>query len=196
MATIGLTGGVGSGKSTVAALLAEHGAVVIDADAIAREVVAPGQPALAELAAEFGPGIIAADGSLDRAALAATAFSDEAARARLNAITHPRIAARTAELMAAAADDAVIVHDVPLLVENGLAPAYDLVVVVEAEKDIRLARLATRGLPAAEARRRIAAQASDDERREVADVVVSNNGDLTALTRQVDDLWAEISLLR
>ena len=196
MATIGLTGGVGSGKSTVAALLAGHGAVIIDADAIAREVVAPGQPALVELVEAFGDAILAADGSLDRAALAAAAFTDDDARARLNAITHPRIAARTAELMAAAPPDAVIVHDVPLLVENGLAPAYDLVVVVEADAEVRLERLAQRGLPAAEARRRMAAQASDDERREVADVVVTNNGDLTALARQIDDLWEEISLLR
>lgn len=137
MVTIGLTGGVGSGKSTVARMLGEHGAFVVDADAVAREVVAPGTPGLGAVAAEFGPDVIAADGSLDRAALAAIVFTDDAARARLNAIVHPLIAARTAELMAEAAAGQVVVHDVPLLVENQLAAAYDVVVVVLADDAVR-----------------------------------------------------------
>jgi len=197
MVTVGLTGGVGSGKSTVAALLAAHGALVIDADAIAREVVAPGEPALTEIADAFGPEVIRGDGELDRPALAARVFTDGEARARLNAITHPRIAARTAEIMAGAAPGQVVVHDVPLLVENRLAGAYDLVVVVEASREVRMQRLALRGMPAAEAERRMASQASDAERREVADVVITNNGDLASLERQVDELWLEkISCLR
>ena len=193
MTTIGLTGGVGSGKSTVAGLFAQHGALVIDADAVAREVVAPGTPALAEIVDAFGPTVLTADGSLDRPALAAIVFSDPEARAALNAITHPRIGARTAELMAQAAPDQVIVHDVPLLVENGLAPAYDLVVVVEAAEDIRLTRLLARGMSDDDARRRMAAQATDAERRDVADVVIANNGDLGSLAAQVDAVWQQIT---
>ena len=135
MTRIGLTGGVGSGKSTVAALLAAKGALVIDADALAREVVAPGSEGLADIVAAFGTDVLADDGSLDRPALAEIVFGDESARAQLNAITHPRIAARTVELMATAEAGQVIVHDVPLLVENNLAPAYDLVVVVEADPE-------------------------------------------------------------
>lgn len=193
MTTIGLTGGVGSGKSTVAGLFAQHGALVIDADAVAREVVAPGTPALAEIVDAFGPTVLTADGSLDRPALAGIVFTDPAARAALNAITHPRIGARTAELMAQAAPDQVIVHDVPLLVENGLAPAYDLVVVVEAAEDIRLTRLLARGMSDDDARRRMAAQATDAERRDVADVVIANNGDLGSLAAQVDAVWQQIT---
>ena len=196
MTTIGLTGGVGSGKSTVAGLFAQHGALVIDADAVAREVVAPGTPALAEIVDAFGPTVLTADGSLDRPALAAIVFSDPEARAALNAITHPRIGARTAELMAQAAPDQVIVHDVPLLVENGLAPAYDLVVVVEAAEDIRLTRLLARGMSDDDARRRMAAQATDAERRDVADVVIANNDDLASLAAQVDEVWRRITLRR
>lgn len=189
---IGLTGGIGSGKSTVAAMLADRGALVIDADAVARGVVAPGSEGLAAVAAEFGPSILAADGSLDRAALAAVAFADDAARHRLNATLHPRIAAHTAELMAAATPGQPIVHDVPLLVENGLAPAYDAVIVVEAPLDVRLARLAGRGVTDADARRRMAAQATDDERRTVADVIIDNSGDLAALADQVDRAWRKL----
>lgn len=195
MARIGLTGGVGSGKSTVAALLAGKGALVVDADALAREVVAPGSDGLREIEAAFGPGVLADDGSLNRPALAAIVFADEEARARLNAITHPRIAARTLELMAAAAPGQVIVHDVPLLVENKLAPAYDLVVVVEADQQVRLARLEARGMPAEEARRRMASQASDEERREVADVVIDNSGSVAELESAVDQLWQRILAL-
>lgn len=194
MTTIGLTGGVGSGKSTVADLFARHGALVIDADAVAREVVEPGAPALDEIVEAFGPTVLGDDGSLDRPALAAIVFSDPQARARLNAITHPRIGARTAQLMAAAEPDQVIVHDVPLLVENGLAPAYDLVVVVEASENVRLARLLRRGMSHNDARRRMAAQATDAERRDVADVVIANNGDLASLAAQVAAVWRQITL--
>jgi dephospho-CoA kinase len=161
---VGLTGGVGSGKSTVAGLLADHGAVVIDADTIAREVVAPGTPGLAAVLARFGDSVAASDGSLDRPALAAIVFNDEAARLDLNAIVHPLIGARTAELMAAAPPDAIVVHDIPLLVEGNLADAFDAVVVVEADQHTRLQRLELRGLPEADARARMAAQASDEQR--------------------------------
>lgn len=193
MRRIGLTGGVGSGKSSVAKMLAERGALVIDADALAREVVAPGSEGLAEIVAAFGPQMLLPDGSLDRQALADIVFDDPEARTTLNAITHPRIATRTAEIMKAAAPGQVVVHDVPLLVENELAPAYDLVVVVIASPETRLARLAERGMPGEEARRRMAAQATDDERRAVADVVIDNDGTWTDLQAQVERLWERIN---
>jgi dephospho-CoA kinase len=189
MLSIGLTGGVGSGKSTVAQLLAEHGAVVIDADAIAREVVEPGADGLRAVAAEFGPTALTAEGRLDRSALADLVFHDPQARLRLNAILHPRIAAHTAEIMASLPPDAIVVHDVPLLVENDLAGAYELVMVVEADRRLRLERLEARGMPPEEARRRMAAQATDAERRAVADVVVRNHGDRADLASQVDEIW-------
>jgi len=187
---VGLTGGIGAGKSAVAARLAARGAAVVDADAVAREVVAPGTAGLAEVAAAFGPVVLAADGSLDRPALGRIVFADPAARRRLEAITHPRIGARTAELAAAAeaAGTAVLVHDVPLLVESGLQGTYDVVLVVEAPLDVRLARLAGRGLPAAEARARIASQA-DSQRRAVATYVVNNAGSLAELDARVEGLW-------
>lgn len=192
MLRVGLTGGIGSGKSTVAGRLAEHGATVIDADRLAREVVAPGTDGLAEVAAEFGDRVLAGDGSLDRAALAATVFADEAARKRLNAILHPRIGARTAELTAAAPPDAVIVHDVPLLVEGGMAPAYHLVLVVHADVEARVRRLAEgRGMAEADARARIATQADDEARRAVADVWLDNSGTPDTVLAEVDALWAD-----
>ncbi len=190
---IGLTGGIGSGKSTVARLLAADGAYIVDADAIAREVVAAGTPGLAALAAEFGPGILAQDGELDRGSLAAVAFADSRNRAKLDAITHPLIQARTVELMSQVPPGAVIVHDVALLAELGLAPAYDLVVVVESPDDVRMLRLVERGLFEADIRRRIAAQASDEQRRATADVVIENSGDVDELRDQVDNLWARIT---
>jgi dephospho-CoA kinase len=193
---VGLTGGVGSGKSTVAALLAEHGAVVVDADAIAREVVAPGTPGLAAVLARFGAAVTAPDGSLDRPALAAIVFNDESARLDLNAIVHPLIGARTAELMAAAPADAIVVHDIPLLVEGNLAEAFDAVVVVEADPQTRLQRLELRGLSADDARARMAAQASDEQRRAVADEVIGNDGDLDALRVEVDELWKRLEQRR
>jgi dephospho-CoA kinase len=188
---IGLTGGIGSGKSTVAALLAARGAQVVDADAIAREVVEPGTPGLAAVVAEFGPGVLTADGALDRPALAALVFGDQAARARLDAVVHPLVRARAAELVAAAPSDAVVVQDVPLLVETGQAGSYDLVLVVETEPGTRVARLERRGLTADDARARIAAQATDEQRRAVADVVLDNSGTPEQLAAQVDRFWAE-----
>jgi dephospho-CoA kinase len=188
---IGLTGGIGSGKSTVAALLAERGARVIDADRIAREVVERGTPGLAAVVAQFGDGVLTADGALDRPALAAVVFGDPQARARLDAVVHPLVRARAAELVAAAPADAVVVQDVPLLVETGQAGSYDLVLVVEADVETRVARLVDRGLSDEDARARIASQATDEQRRAVADVVLRNDGDRDALAAQVDRFWAE-----
>jgi len=186
---IGLTGGIGAGKSAVAGLLAGHGAVVVDADVIAREVVEPGSSGFDAVLAEFGPRVRGADGRLDRARLASIVFADEAARRRLNAIVHPLVAERTAELLAAVAPDAVVVHDVPLLVENGLAGHYDLVLVVEAPAAARLGRLAERSMAPEEAKARMAAQASDADRRAVADVLIRNDGTLDDLAAQVDAVW-------
>ena len=188
---IGLTGGIGSGKSTVAARLAAHGAVIVDADRIAREVVEPGTPGLAAVVAAFGDEVLAADGSLDRPALAAIVFSDPDARARLDGIVHPLVRRRAVELLAGLPDDAVAVQDVPLLVETGQAASYDLVLVVEADPETRIARLVGRGMTAQDARARIAAQATDEQRRAVADVVVDNSGTPEQLAAQVDRFWAE-----
>jgi len=188
---IGLTGGIGSGKSTVAALLAERGARVVDADRIAREVVRPGTPGLAAVVAEFGAGVVGPDGALDRAALASIVFGDPAARAELDGIVHPLVRARAAELVAAAPADAVVVQDVPLLVETGQAGGFDLVLVVQADPGIRVGRLVDRGLSAADARARMASQATDEQRRAVADVVLRNDGDRAALAAEVDHFWAE-----
>jgi dephospho-CoA kinase len=186
---IGLTGGIGSGKSTVARLLAEHGATIIDADAIAREVVEPGTPGFEAVVAAFGPDVVGPDGALDRPKLASIVFADEARRAELNGIVHPLVGARTAELMAAAPAGAIVVYDVPLLVESDLAAGFDLVLVVEAGESTRLARLAGRGMAEADARERMAAQASDEQRRAVADVVLDNDGSLEELRARVDDFW-------
>lgn len=191
MLRVGLTGGIGSGKSTVARRLAEHGAVVIDADRIAREVVEPGTDGLAELRTAFGDDIIS-DGALDRAELARRVFTDEAARATLNGIVHPRIGARTAELMAAAPRDAVIVHDVPLLVENHLGPAYHLVLVVHAPEEERVHRVVRdRGMDEQDARARIRAQATEEARRAAADVWLDNGGSPDEVLAVVDGLWAD-----
>ncbi len=193
MRRIGLTGGIGSGKSTVAALLAELGAHVIDADAVAREVVAPGSDGLAALVEAFGTGILSPDGALDRAALAQRVFADDSARAQLNAITHPRIAARTAELTAQLPGDAVLVHDVPLLAELGLQGNYDFVVVVDAPDEQRVHRLVERGLSEPDARARIRAQSTREQRLAVADVVIDNSGSLADLTEQVQKVWPRLS---
>jgi dephospho-CoA kinase len=190
---VGLTGGVGSGKSTVSARLAAHGAVIIDADAIAREVVEPGTSGLAAVVERFGPDVLTPDGALDRQKLADVVFNDEQERLDLNGIVHPLVGARTAELMAAAPEDAVVVYDVPLLAEGGLASGFDVVVVVEAELDTRLRRLADRGMPEADARARIAAQAPDEQRRGIAHHVVDNSGPLDALYAQVDALWERLA---
>ena len=189
---IGLTGGIGSGKSAAAARFAELGALVIDADALAREVVEPGTEGLAAVVAEFGEQVLDGAGRLDRPALARVVFGDEAARGRLNAILHPRIRARAAELIAAAPAGTVVVQDVPLLVETGQAGAYELVVVVEAPEQLRVQRLARdRGMPAEEARARMASQATDEQRRAVADVVLDNSGTPDELAAQVERFWAE-----
>jgi dephospho-CoA kinase len=186
---VGLTGGVGSGKSTVASLLADHGAVVIDADAIAREVVEPGTPGFAAVVDAFGHEVVGADGRLDRPKLAGIVFGDESKRVQLNAIVHPLVGQRTVELAQAASADAVLVYDIPLLVEGNMAAGFDVVLVVEADRDIRLARLAERGMAANDAQERMAAQASDEQRRELADVVIENNDSLAELKAAVDDLW-------
>jgi dephospho-CoA kinase len=188
---VGLTGGIGSGKSTVAALLSRRGAVVVDADRIAREVVGPGTRGLAAVVGAFGKGVLAADGSLDRPALAAVVFADPEARARLDGIVHPLVRRRAGELIAALPDHAVVVNDVPLLVETGQAGSYDLVIVVETDPETRVARLVERGLTEQDARARIAAQATDDQRRAVADVVLDNRGTPEELAAQVDRLWAD-----
>ena len=190
---VGLTGGLGSGKSTVAALFGEHGAVIIDADVVAREVVRAGTPGFAAVVARFGPDVVGRDGELDRAALARIVFADGAALDELNAIVHPLVGSRSAELAAAVPPGAVVVHDIPLLAENGLADRFDTVVVVEADREIRLARLAERGLTRAEAEARMAAQATDEKRRAIADEIVRNDGDLDSLARQVDRLWDRLN---
>ena len=189
MLRVGLTGGIGSGKSTVARRLVALGAVLVDSDVLAREVVAPGTDGLAEIAAAFGDGVLDASGALDRPALAAVVFDDPAARQRLNAIVHPRVRERSAELIAAAPADAVVVQDVPLLVESGMAPFLPLVVVVHADAEERVRRLVLRGSSSADARARIAAQASDEARRAAADVWLDNSGDERDLAAAVDALW-------
>lgn len=195
MLFVGLTGGIGSGKSSVAARLAELGAVVIDSDRLAREVVEPGTDGHADVVARFGAGVLAADGAIDRAALAAKVFGDPDARKALEAIVHPRVRARTAELAMAAPPGSVVVNDVPLLVEAGLAGAYQVVIVVLATEETRVARLAAgRGMSEAEAQARIAAQATDEQRRAVADVVIVNDGTREQLREQVDRVWRETLL--
>ena len=189
---VGLTGGIGSGKSAVAARLAELGAVIVDSDRIAREVVEPGTDGLREIVEVFGERVLRADGSLDRPALGAVVFGDDAARARLEGITHPRVRARSAQLVAAAPVDAIVVNDVPLLVEVGLAPTYHLVLVVQTARDLRVERLIRdRGMTAGQANQRIEAQTGDAERRAAADVLLGNDGDLGALHAQVDVLWRD-----
>jgi dephospho-CoA kinase len=192
---VGLTGGIGAGKSAVAARLAELGAVVVDADALSREVVAPGTDGLAEVVAQFGPGVLGRDGALDRPALGRVVFGDDEARKRLEDIVHPRVRARTAELIAAAPADAVVVNDVPLLVEAGYKDRFALVVVVQAPLATRIDRLVrNRGMSRAEADSRIAAQATDEQRREAADVVIDNDGTLADLRERVDAVWRDVVL--
>jgi dephospho-CoA kinase len=190
MLNVGLTGGIAAGKSAVARLLVEHGAVLIDADAIARAVVEPGTPGLAEVVAAFGPGMLTPGGALDRPALGALVFADSGSRERLNSIIHPRVRAEAERLRAAAPEDAVVVQDIPLLVEGGQAGNFDLVIVVAAPLDERLRRMVTdRGMDEADARARIAAQATDEERAAVADVVINNSGSLKQLGQHVNEIW-------
>lgn len=193
MLSVGLTGGIGAGKSEVSRLLMEHGAVLIDADRIAREVVAPGTPGLAAVVEAFGPDVLAGDGSLDRPKLGSIVFADPDKLAVLNSIVHPLVGARSRELEESAAEDAVVVHDVPLLAENGLAPLYDLVIVVDAAPETQLDRLVRlRGMTEEDARARMAAQATREKRREIADVVIDNDVPLEELRERVDQVWDDL----
>jgi dephospho-CoA kinase len=190
---VGLTGGIAAGKSEVSRRLADLGAVVIDADAIAREVVAPGTPGLAEITAAFGTGVLGADGALDRPRLGEIVFADPGLLAKLNAIVHPLVSERMLEVERSVPPDAVVVHDVPLLAENQLAGRYDVVVVVDVPPEVQLARLARlRGMQEQQAKARMDAQASREQRLAVADIVVDNSGPLAGLDRQVAELWAEL----
>ncbi|MEU6031346.1 dephospho-CoA kinase [Streptomyces tauricus] len=193
MLKVGLTGGIGAGKSEVSRLLVEHGAVLIDADRIAREVVAPGTPGLAAVIDAFGKEVLAADGTLDRPKLGSIVFADADRLAVLNSIVHPLVGARSRELEEAASADSVVVHDVPLLAENGLAKLYDLVIVVDASTETQLDRLVRlRGMTEEDARARMAAQATREKRREIADVVIDNDVPLETLRRRVRDVWADL----
>ncbi|MDQ3105314.1 MAG: dephospho-CoA kinase [Actinomycetota bacterium] len=205
MLRVGLTGGIGSGKSEVSRRLATRGAIVIDADLLAREVVAAGSDGFAEVVAVFGPDVVGADGELDRAALGRQVFGDRAARHRLEQIVHPRVRLRAAEIEAeieagieagmqpAAGADVVVVHDVPLLVETGRQGDFDVVVVVDASDEVRRDRLVSgRGMDPDEARGRIASQAGRAERLAAADLVVGNGGDLADLDAAVDVLWLDL----
>ncbi|HEU0042324.1 MAG TPA: dephospho-CoA kinase [Jiangellaceae bacterium] len=190
MLRVGLTGGIGSGKSTVAERLLELGAIVVDADRIAREVVEPGTRGLAQVVAQFGAEVLAPDGSLDRPKLGQIVFADEARRADLNAIVHPLVYERRSELVARAPEDSIVVEDVPLLVENGLEAAYHLVMVVHAPADERVRRLVSdRGMNEADAWARIRAQAGDDARRAAADVWLDNSGVPAEVEAAVGHLW-------
>ncbi|OQR63327.1 dephospho-CoA kinase [Streptomyces maremycinicus] len=194
MLKVGLTGGIGAGKSEVSRLLVECGAVLIDADRIAREVVAPGTPGLAAIVEAFGEEVLAPDGSLDRPRLGSVVFADPAKLALLNSLVHPLVGARSGELEAAAPADAVVVHDVPLLTENALGPLYDVVVVVDAAPETQLDRLVRlRGMSEEDARARMAAQATRDQRREIADILIDNDVPLPELHRRVREVWADLA---
>ncbi|OEV06871.1 dephospho-CoA kinase [Streptomyces nanshensis] len=196
MLKVGLTGGIGAGKSEVSRLLDEHGAVIVDADKIAREVVEPGTPGLAAVVAEFGEEILAPDGSLDRPRLGAVVFADTDRLAALNAIVHPLVGERSAELERQAEEEdsgGVIVHDVPLLTENGLGPLYELVLVVDASPKTQLDRLVRlRGMTEGQAASRMAAQATREERLALADIVIGNDGPLEELEARVREVWEEL----
>ncbi|MEV6023221.1 dephospho-CoA kinase [Streptomyces sp. NPDC052036] len=193
MLKVGLTGGIGAGKSEVSRLLVERGAVLIDADRIAREVVAPGTPGLAAIVEAFGEDVLTPDGTLDRPGLGSLVFADPEKLAVLNSIVHPLVGARSRELETAASEDAVVVHDVPLLTENGLAPLYDVVVVVDASPGTQLDRLVRlRGMTEGDARARMAAQAPREKRREIADIVIDNDVPLEELRRRVGEVWADL----
>lgn len=190
---VGLTGGIGAGKSAVAQRLASYGAVVIDADQVARQVVAPGTPGLAQVVAEFGEGVLGPDGSLDRERLGELVFADAALRAKLNAIVHPLVGARMRELEEAAGETAIVVHDIPLLAENHLADGFDEVVVVDAAPRVQAKRLvAERGMTPEQAEARMAVQASREDRLAIATIVVDNSGSLAELDREAAELWAEL----
>ena len=194
MLLVGLTGGIGAGKSTVAELLAERGAVIVDADRVARAVVEPGQPALQRLVERFGEGILDPDGRLERGALAKLVFGDDEARRDLEAITHPAINDEFTRRVVEAPTDAIVVLDVPLPAESEQARKrpYQTVIVVEAPRDVRLERLEARGVDRADAEARMAAQAGDEERRKIATHVVDNARDRADLERQIDEVWADL----
>jgi dephospho-CoA kinase len=196
MLRVGLTGGIGSGKSEVSRRLAALGAVVLDGDTAARAVVEPGTPGLARIAETFGPGVLAPDGSLDRAKLAAIVFADDAAREKLNAITHPLIhehlMAEEAAAIMAGGPDTIVVHGIPLLAEGQRAADFDLVIVVDVPPEVQVTRLAGRGMPAEQARARMAAQATREQRLAVADIVIDNSGTLAEMDRRVSEVWAEL----
>ena len=193
MLTVGLTGGIGAGKSEVSRLFVSYGAVLIDADKIAREVVEPGTPGLAAIVEAFGEGVLTPEGALDRPKLGSLVFADAEKLATLNAIVHPLVGARSAELERLAGPDDVVIHDVPLLTENRLAALYDLVVVVDASAETQLDRLVRfRGMAESEARNRMAAQATREQRRAVADLVIDNDGPLEALEPQVRKVWEQL----
>ena len=190
---VGLTGGIASGKSTVSAILRELGAVVIDADALAREVVERGTPGLAAVVEEFGPGLLTPDGELDRAAMGTLVFNDESARRRLEAIVHPLVFERIVDLETHASEGAVVVHDIPLLAESGRADTFDAVIVVDAPPQVQVERMVRdRGWTEDEARARIGAQASPEERRAIATYVVENTGTVDDLRRTVEKIYGEI----
>ncbi|WP_425835164.1 dephospho-CoA kinase [Streptomyces fractus] len=194
MLKVGLTGGIGAGKSEVSRLLVERGAVLIDADKIAREVVEPGTEGLAAVVEAFGDEVLAPDGSLDRPKLGSVVFADADKLATLNKIVHPLVGTRSSELEATAGPDSVVVHDVPLLTENGLAPLYDLVIVVDASTDTQLDRLTRlRGMSEEDARARMSAQATREKRLEIADIVIDNDVPLERLRERVDEVWAELA---
>ncbi|WP_120005168.1 dephospho-CoA kinase [Nesterenkonia muleiensis] len=190
---VGLTGGIASGKSVVSQRLAEHGAVVIDADKLARDVVAPGGNGLDEIVSEFGPEVLTAEGSLDRPAMGKIVFDNDDARARLNAIIHPRVRAEATRVREASAPGSVVVEDIPLLVETGQQDRFDVVVVVQAPYEERIRRMVEdRGMSRTEAESRIASQATDEQRAAAADVVLDNSGTLEDLRGQADELWEEL----
>jgi dephospho-CoA kinase len=192
MLRIGLSGGIGAGKSSVSKTFAEYGAVIVDGDVIAREVVEPGTPGLASLVEAFGDGILSEDGTLDRPALAAIAFGDDEKRKTLNGIVHPLVGQRRSELIAAAAHDAVIIEDIPLLVESQMAPLFPLVIIVHADEDDRVRRLIEyRGFSEEDARARIKAQATEEQRRAVADVWLDNTGSAEQLVEKARELWQQ-----
>lgn len=196
MPLIALTGGIASGKSTIARALEAHGAIVVDADQIVRDVQSPGSPVLAAIAQQFGADVVDADGSLKRGALGARVFGDADALARLNAIVHPAVRAESARRFAAAYEadaNAVVVYDVPLLVEARVDDPWDLIVVADAPAELRQQRLvALRGMSAHDAAARIASQVSDERRRAIADVVIDTSGELADTSAQVDRLWERI----